>query len=603
MPFSHFNKKARCAPDYVQLCDFVFVFLRYACPASSICLVIFCFFFVQRFALQFVFHHALRAFIKRVALHFDVFMFLMRLAHKRLAPTASTLAHSATRSRLAPQRRSAAAGGPFSAGPAARCRRGPLAMAQAHRELWSRLGATKMMLTKIAKPAKAQMSSIQAKAFCASVASLPTALNETDAAALSELAFEVGFAEDDLSLVVDSLQAATKSESPSKKERKPRTKMQDFSAVLEYFTEAEWQSMKDDAERPAEVRSIFFGRMMALGAKAPSEGTKRLLTSALLMLTENMKLPIRAQKKTTTLEALNKAWAACVRKAKDPMVYIPTLPTSPKVYFRLYPEMAANAYAHGEGPVASKLDISMVETLASTFKTRGNVPTPSVSESTPTLHLPGGELYQQLQMISSGFQTELQRQSDRQDRMMEAILGREQSSDGKRLRCESGLGFLRRVSSRTLEDEDIERRQFRLREPLALRDAGDPEESSAQDAAEAAVAPPAKPAAPRAELEPSPPPPAASATPGSTAVELLGMIEQRDAQKRLEAKLAKAKKKVEDGRKKTMQIQLSWPSSSYLLPRPRSKRRGRGRRMAKRAGSALISPSQRRGGLRRRGRK
>ena len=121
VPFSHFKKKARCAPDSSIFCFFFQRFvLRFACPSN-----IFCFFFVQRFALQFVFHHALRAFIKRVALHFDVVMFLTRLAHKRLALTASTLAHSATRSRLAPQRRSAAAGGPFSAGPAARFRRGP----------------------------------------------------------------------------------------------------------------------------------------------------------------------------------------------------------------------------------------------------------------------------------------------------------------------------------------------------------------------------------------------------------------------------------------------------------------------------------------------
>ena len=86
-------------------------------------------------------------------------------------------------------------------------------MTQAHRELWSRLGATKMMLNRMSTPARANMSSIQANAFRASVASLPTAMSETDAAALSELAFDVGFAEDDLSSVVDSLQAATKSKS------------------------------------------------------------------------------------------------------------------------------------------------------------------------------------------------------------------------------------------------------------------------------------------------------------------------------------------------------------------------------------------------------
>ena len=123
VPFSHFKKKKRVALQTPAFFVFFSSVLFCVLPAPPTFFLLF--FFVQRFALQFVFHHALRAFIKRVALHFDVVMFLTRLAHKRLALTASTLAHSATRSRLAPQRRSAAAGGPFSAGPAARFRRGP----------------------------------------------------------------------------------------------------------------------------------------------------------------------------------------------------------------------------------------------------------------------------------------------------------------------------------------------------------------------------------------------------------------------------------------------------------------------------------------------
>ena len=164
-----------------------------------------------------------------------------------------------------------------------------------NRELRTRLGATKAMLKRLSAPARATMSEMQAAAFRSSVTSLTTAMSETDAADLSSLASGVGFTEDDLASVVESLKAATKNKTVQK-ERKPRKVMQDFSTVFGYFTDAEWKAMQDEAERPNEVRSILFGRMLALGVKAPSEGTKRLLTAAMLMLTENMRLPIRLQK-------------------------------------------------------------------------------------------------------------------------------------------------------------------------------------------------------------------------------------------------------------------------------------------------------------------
>ena len=186
------------------------------------------------------------------------------------------------------------------------------------RELRARLGVTKMLIANAPDSStKASISEVQAAAISESAKSSTTsALGAQAASDLMTTATDVGFTARDLSAVIESLNAAMKkgAEKKEKKERKERNKMQDFSSVLGFFTDAEWTAMQE-ADHSCEVREILFSRMAMLGARNPTEPTKRLLTSCMLTLTEDMSRPISKEKKVKTLDALKIAWVAYVRNA------------------------------------------------------------------------------------------------------------------------------------------------------------------------------------------------------------------------------------------------------------------------------------------------
>ena len=83
------------------------------------------------------------------------------------------------------------------------------------RDLRTRLGAAKLLLNQAPAGALAAASQIQADAFCSVAAA--GSLSASDAADLSQFAAEVGFAEDDLAAVLQSLAPKDK----EKQERKP----------------------------------------------------------------------------------------------------------------------------------------------------------------------------------------------------------------------------------------------------------------------------------------------------------------------------------------------------------------------------------------------
>ena len=441
-------------------------------------------------------------------------------------------------------------------------RRGPMAESDdLERDLRARLGATKMLMANAPDSStKASISAIQAAAISESTRSSTTSsLGAQAASDLMTTATCVGFTARDLSAVVESLNAATKkgADTKEKKERKERNKMQDFRSVLGFFTDVEWTAMQE-AEHSSEVREIIFSRMFMLGARNPTEPTKRLLTSRLLTLTEDINRPISKDKKVKTMDTLKIAWLSYVRNAQDPSEHILVLPPSPRKYAEQYPAMSANAYPNGVLPVVSKIDPSTIESLAATFNSRGNLPTLYKHDEVPTINLAGGALHQQVQAFGNSLAAETPRQGARQDRMLEVLMERESLDGNKRLRCDSELfgNHFPMRGSRNLPIE-VGRMQFKrcrsASSELAITEGDDPEaiRRHAATAAQQALPPPLPPAATPATppaTAPSTPQlaaaPAAAAAP--TAVDLLNKLEERDVQKKLQAKIAKAKAGVEE---------------------------------------------------------
>ena len=439
-------------------------------------------------------------------------------------------------------------------------------MAPMSRELRARLGASRLLLAKVPGDAFSNASRIQAQAFV-SVAKTAS-LSAQEGADLSSLASDVGFAGADLAAILESLAPRS-----VEKKQKKRRDMQDYEAMVNYFTEPEWSALQDSGASFMDIRQIIFQRAFDLGARCPNEGTKRMMTCMLLMLTQDMKFPIRHDTKTSTLESVRSAWAVFVRRSTAPSVYIDKLPSSPRVFEREHAALHAVAYGHGATPIPCRLNVALLENLAQTFMCRGNrvgEPSrqPSSSSAAPMLHLEGGSI----DRMANCFAEELRRQGERQDRMMEMLLNQQNqprmplmdTPGGKRLRCDHELGALQRAGSRRLSLEDG-RFQWQgdaaspaggapqltdvdqQTHPSVERDVADADDDALFDepgdnAVEGSAAVQASPAAAALALagDSSAAPPAAT----GGALALLDALEERDAKKKIAAKVAKAQAKL-----------------------------------------------------------
>ena len=231
------------------------------------------------------------------------------------------------------------------------------------RELRARLGSSKLLLAKCTTPASRTCASrIQTAAFLSVIGSSSN-LSPEQAGDLSAFAAQVGFEPGDLDEIMQSLASTN-----AKKKRGQRSPMQDYTAIFNYYTEGEWNAITGDSITTNDVRSILFGRMFTLGARTPSEETKRLLTSLLLILVEDKKVPILHKRKTDTHDALKTAWTAYVRRAAKPIEHIDKLQISPLEFQRARAEMYASAYRNGCRPVPSRIQIVDIEVLAHSFK-------------------------------------------------------------------------------------------------------------------------------------------------------------------------------------------------------------------------------------------
>ena len=162
-----------------------------------------------------------------------------------------------------------------------------MALSPMNRDLRARLGASRVLLARVHGDALANASRLQSQAF---VSLAQTAsLTDQERADLSCFASDAGFADADLAAILESLAPRI----VVKAKKKNRRTMQLFEAFVEYFTEAEWSALQDSDASFLEIRQIIFQRVFELGGRCPTEGTKRFMACMILMLTHDMKIPIK----------------------------------------------------------------------------------------------------------------------------------------------------------------------------------------------------------------------------------------------------------------------------------------------------------------------
>ena len=395
--------------------------------------------------------------------------------------------------------------------------------------LRARLGCSKLLLARLAgKAGFHSASQIQSAAFVDLAKGAQ--LSNPERAELSDMALTCGFAEEQLASVLEVL-------SPAQGKKTQRNGMQDYTTILAFFTEADWDDISDDAANFHSIKDVIFQRVKQLGARCPCEKTKQIFTCIILLKTTDSKRAIRTELKHSTMNSVRSLWASFIRGASSPTEYIPKLESTIQLFKEKHPAMYRLAYGDGPGPVPARICAVSVEALAETFKCRPGalLDSPSssaVASQAPTLHLPGGGLEHMAQAIF----TQMEKNAERQERMMQIMM-------------EGSLGP-RTKRSRTGELEDLLVHRAGSRElhleapsppssppPAAIEDVQ--RKGSVESVGEEA------PADQSSKGEEAPADQSSKEAPANqNALNLLSLLEERDVKKKLQAKIAKAEAKA-----------------------------------------------------------
>ena len=227
--------------------------------------------------------------------------------------------------------------------------------------------------------------------------------------------------------------------------------------------------MKHELSNVNHIRDCIFHNARMLGARSPSEDTKRIFACMMLMLsTPNAQVKIRKELKQSTYENVRERWPKFIRRAEPPPFYIMELEAMPSRFMDKHPDMYREAYGDGPGPVPSRLCHMALESMADSIKCRGASQNDSDasaagSQQVPTLHLPGGGLEAFAQHLLS----HMEKTAERQERMMEMLMDGDCAPRTKRSR----------TGERELEDMFNHRagtRSLALEAPPASRESSQP---------------------------------------------------------------------------------------------------------------------------------
>ena len=183
--------------------------------------------------------------------------------------------------------------------------------------------------------------------------------------------------------------------------------------------------------------------LRSLGLDLPCEFTFKRIACVLMMVREDWDVVLSKTEETKKQEVAlcKKHWHIQSRRASDkPTAVVQVLPALPHEFRGHYPQLWANAYGDGPGPVEPRICTRQLELLDMSFKARGRasdpVPTPQLSLQTPSLSLaPEVQLPNALTQMGNMMLQGMQHMANQQSKMMEMMMG----SSANASRCPNGL--------------------------------------------------------------------------------------------------------------------------------------------------------------------
>ena len=129
--------------------------------------------------------------------------------------------------------------------------------------------------------------------------------------------------------------------SPSCREK--RTSMPNYTSIVEFFTELEWESLLSERVSSAAKRELVLSRAVKLGCRCPSEPTLKRFTALCLVVSGESDGP-SAQKHVSLLQ-LKALWKQLYRRLAPPPSFVVKLPISAEELERCHPEVFVEVLA------------------------------------------------------------------------------------------------------------------------------------------------------------------------------------------------------------------------------------------------------------------
>ena len=352
--------------------------------------------------------------------------------------------------------------------------------------------------------------------------------------------------------------------------------MQDWTSIHEFLLQEEWDHMQSDKATLSSIMDIVLKRVVLTGGRCLAEPSLKHLTSLVLALSEKPEVLVvmEASKKHLMMNHVRLELKRLVRRAEQPAVYIEQLPPSIDIYRSLYPALVTGAYAAGKGPVNCPLEVKAIHSISMSFRCRGGGGG-GVAQQMPMVQHPQQQQQQvfgQMERFAGFILQGMSQMQGVQNKLLEHLslnstmaTGSSSSSAGMTSTASGSasslamgsvaLGSGSHHAAAIQNSLSVQALAINRAKPLVHA-----ESLPALAPPEAVLAPPDAALAPAdsalapADVDLAPPDAAlADAEPGDSAVggamALLGMLDEREAEKKEETKAKKAKAKAKGNAK------------------------------------------------------
>jgi hypothetical protein len=167
-----------------------------------------------------------------------------------------------------------------------------------------------------------------------------------------------------------------------------RRKLQDFTALPQFFSETSWSLLTSPTMPQVEKLELIITLATRLGMRCPSEHTLKIVCSFWIVMTHSPEEQMNLTRlhKQKMLQRVKDVWGRFNRRGLvDPPDWIERLPVSPAEVLQKHPNSYKNAFVGNEHPVPLPPEISLAVTAVDrSYSCRATSSLPVPAPATPS---------------------------------------------------------------------------------------------------------------------------------------------------------------------------------------------------------------------------